>query len=459
MQIFKSDKRVKDVLFIIIEIVTGVILLSAGGRETRYFKDSETFIFWSTLNYRRGYTLYPLFIKMCRSIFGESRYIASISMVQLLLALISIIILTKYIMREYDPGYMIGLIIYFVLYLPFTFTLPEAMATHYIFTEGISISLFYVSFYILLHLLKRVSWSWLFGLLVINYMLFLTRPQLIIIPIVEFIILIIEYIYTKHLSKKYKLRALLNLIITMSIILFMYISLGLLSDIIYDRVMENQLIDSISGKVICTISDDNISDIEDRDKDILKAIYDFANERGTLEKVFPDSWLEYEDIHVSINTNLRDYEQVVWECIEENHPEYDSEASYRARNRVLSRLLSANKGKYMGIIFRLMPSSMVASIFVQPHRYRLLCYLITLVMYIISVGIMIYTLFKGLDEKYRYPHIATLIIIVFNSLFCNITLYGQQRYVIYCMGLFYVTMLLALIGCYRNYKEKGRMNE
>lgn len=459
MQKYNGDKRIKELLFIIIEIVTGVVILSAGGWETRYFKDSETFILWSTLDYRRGYTLYPLFIKMCRIIFGESRYIASISIFQSFLAMTSIILLTKLIMKEYDLGYTISLIIYFILYLPFTFTLPEAPVTHYIFTEGISITLFYFSFYILLYLLKRISWCRLISLLVIDYMLFLTRPQLIIIPITELFILTMKDIYTKRMSKKRIFRCLISLIMVATIILCMYISLGLLSDIIYDKAMENQLIDSISGKIICTMSDDNANDIEDRDKDICKAIYDFANERGTLEEGFPKSWLEYEEIHVSINTNLRDYEQVVWDCIEENHPEYGSEAAYRARNRVLSRLLSVNRGRYMGIIFRLMPSSMVASIFVQPHNYRLLCYMITLVIYMISAGIMMYTLIIGLDEKYRYPHIATLTIIVINSLFCNITLYGQQRYVIYCMGLFYVTMMIALIGCYRNYKEKGRMND
>ncbi len=451
MRIFKTDKRNKKIVGIIAEIIVGAVLLSVGGCETLYFKDSETFLFWSTLDYRRGYTLYPLFIKFCRIVFGETHYIDAIWILQSILALISILFLAEFLRKEYKlKGVLCGLT-YILLYLPYTFTLPEAMATHYIFTEGISISLFYFSFLLLLFLLKNIRWYYVMVLIIIDYMLFLTRPQLFIILLIEICIIALDWINKRFLPNQMRIRIATNLSIVVMLVFSIYISLGLFSSLIYDKAIENQLIDSLSGKIICTMEEDDAVNIEERDRYIFDAIYKFAAENGTLIKDFPNSWLEYEEIHVSINTNLRDYEQVVWDAIENNHAEYNSEESYKARNRVLSRLLQNNRKKFLGIILRLMPSSMVASVFIQPHAYRLWCYIISLILYFLSVLILYYSLKIGIEDKYRQPHISATLLIVINALFCNIALYGQQRYVIYGMGLFYATLMITILGCYRDY--------
>lgn len=453
MQIFKIGERIKRIAGIIAEIIVGVVLFSVGGCETLYFKDSETFLFWSTLNYRRGYTLYPLFIKFCRIIFGETNYIDAIWIVQSILALISILVLTEYFRKEYELNRVLSGLVYMLLYLPYTFTLPEAMATHYIFTEGIAITFFYLAFLFVLCLLNRITWYNITALLVTDYLLFLIRPQLIIFIPVEFFILFLFRIYKRHLCEGIRQHIVLNIVVFVVVLFFVGTSLVVLSYYLYDRAVENQLIDAISGKIICTMKENDVVAIDEKDRYIFGAIYEFADRNDTLMADFPQSLLEYEDIHVAINMNSRGYEQVVWKCIEEYYPQYDSLEPYRARNRVLSKLLRYNLTRYLGVVFRLMPSSMVAAIFIQPQAYRMQCYLFVLLIYFFSLSIIVYTLYKGIDNKFRYPHISCVLIILINSLFCNITLYGQQRYVIYCMGLFYVTLLISLVGCYRHEEQ------
>ncbi len=452
MKVAEEKKRIITNLLI---IIIGFLFFLIGGTHTIMFKDSATFIRWSQMlmKDRNLYVVYPELIRICRLVCGEESYIGSIWIIQSFVAFCSVFALTHRVCKEYEFGSVQKILCFVFLLSPYTFTLPEAVATHYIFTEGLSISLFYFSWILILRLLKRMKVLDSVMLLLLDILMFLTRPQLIVFLPISGMIILYSYL-NKHIFGVHRIRwCLFNLLSLAVVLLAVHFAYNVISSNIYDRTRVNQLMDSLSGKAVTTIGPETAEYFEGADSEIVAALYDQMTEEGTTMSDFPDSILDYEKMHVIINSNTRDSDEVMWDYYR-SHNMTNNEEDYRSKGRIISGLMDNNREKMYMISLMLMPSSLVASIFMQPASVRLLCYVISAAMYVVAGIVILFLLFGDIDVKYRYPFSSVLFTIVANALFCNLILYGQQRYVIYCMGMFYVSLMIALTGLYRNIKSR-----
>ncbi len=140
--------------------------------------------------------------------------------------------------------------------------------------------------------------------------------------------------------------------------------------------------------------------------------------------------------------------EVIWEWYNAEFAPVDRSTITYARNNIVSKELNAHKTEYIGVILRLLPSSLVSSVFIQPPQIRLICNIITSALYVSAIVLVYVAYFKDVERKYYVPMLVSIIMIYGNALLSNIVLYGQQRYVVYCFGIFYISGLIILKGIY-----------
>ncbi len=440
----KNKTKKSDIAIITIEILIGVVFFAIGGARTILFKDSDRFIIWSYVSagQRRMYILYPGLLKLCRIIFGEESYIDAIWWIQSVFAFMATHILARRISVEYELKGILRIICFCFLLTPYSFMMPEAAVTHYVFTEGISISLFYLSWFFVIGLIQRLNAADMILMIAVEVLMFFTRTQLIIFLPISIAILLFTALFRRYFvgkEKRWCIVCVLSMLIGM---LTIHVAYNLAASYLCNGTNVSQLVEALSGRAVTTIGLDTSEHFDGADAEIVSAIYDRMKEEGTSFDDFPESVMDYEDMHVIINTNTRDSDEVMWEYYR-THRMTENGEDYRSKGRIVSKLMDINRFRFYSICMRLMPSSLVASIFVQPKSIRLICYFTAAVIYACALLLIIVMLFTHMNAKYRLFLSSVLFSIFVNATFCNLILYGQQRYVIYCMGLFYVSLMIA----------------
>lgn len=417
-----------------------------GEKGSLWGKDTIHYILWSNLPIKGGYVIYPWFLKGLRFIHGEKLYFEYAYIYQSILSIAVDILLIEYIRTKYRMGHLAGMVMHILILATYSYTLPGAVSSHYLLTEGITIPIFLLSMYFYLRYLNGESYIYLLTSCVVCIVLYFTRQQLIVILLVYLGIAamneILERIGPKHSLRIYLLSLCIILVMAVACIYgyFRYVSGWEYSE------ENNQLIEATTGKALCLMTEEDSMLYTGQDREIYNELYQDCKTNGRLLENFPHSIMDYEEIHKIINENITEHETIIWEYFYRLQSDNGGLDAYAVRNRITATETSNHRAEYLGLILRLMPSSLVASIFVQPSKWRLLCYIFSILMYLVTVIIIIYSIKQRQIKAYYLPEVIVLSIIFCNSIFCNILLYGQQRYVIYCMGLFYVFNIIMING-------------
>ena len=218
----------------------------------------------------------------------------------------------------------------------------------------------------------------------------------------------------------------------------------------------SQFSDAITGKVLCLIGYEDRELFEGETQEIFDALYLNASNKGNLIEL--NEKQRADDIAASINENTKDWVVVISDYYNEKYrdlQQIDKMYKYRMRNAIVWELFEEHLVDYLVLIMKLLPHSLVASIFIQPDVVYELCHVIAGVIYIFAIILIVYALKKGCELKYLQPVMFALLVIIFNVVVTNVFFYGQQRYVVYPFGIFYISVFIEVIGiCRKLQKQK-----
>lgn len=118
-------------------------------------------------------------------------------------------------------------------------------------------------------------------------------------------------------------------------------------------------------------------------------------------------------------------------------------------------LLKAHSGRFLYHTLMLLPSAFICTVFFQIAPIYLLCHFVTLFLYVSALALMIWGYRdKRTDNKYaEFMALVlgtnTVMVIVISLVF-----FGQQRYLVYNFGIFYVSYGLLLQQIWKRYIQK-----
>lgn len=436
----KGDKKRREMLFTVILLAVSVWYYFFLG-ESGYvlYRDSQVFIEGNL----SGYIAYVGFLKICRIIFGQELYLYAVFVIQSLIAMAVSFIITKYFKQHFSLGYVEAMFVYVCTLLPYGYSLPEEVVTHHIVTEGLSFSVFHLCLlFIMISFLERKIYMMLpAGIAVVILMLLRTQMALmLIIYTVLWGIILLEKLY-QRVSIKYRKAywgALIGIVL-LGCMLIPSIMVGIVNS---EKLP--QFTDAISGRVLCTIEQENREYIDEEYRGLFDFVYAEVDERKQREPYFRKDWHRWEDIVYSTNENTKMFGNLMQEYSEENSKEYGRDVY----TYLTVKLFKCHLWEYFKMTGVLCMQSLVVSIFIQPASIYELCWSMAFVIYIVTILLLIYSKRMGSDSQYRIPMLVTGIALLGNAVITNIFFCGLQRYVVYTFGFFYIALFLLIKGIF-----------
>ena len=425
------------------------------------YKDSPWFIDRS-YGYHPGlsYKLYPLFIKVCRNAFGEESYLDAISVIQSFLGLLTTLFCTQRVIKEYGIGALTGVAVFVAICAMYGYSLPEVVAVHYIAAEGITFPMFVVMFAELMAYTRTKRLISALLSLILTFLLALTRPQMILfIPIVIVVIMVCN-LHLKMRIDAEKTAGLITGLIVIATVAGIYM-FSCMVPRFTDNAANGQLEVAMAGKALSVMKPEDAEVLSGDEQEIFLELYDLTKSKKRLLSDYPESVLDYEKIQRIIDDSIFEHMDPVYKYYDEKYVEYGGQYPYISRNKIVASIINRHRAEFISVILRLIPSSFVASIFFQPHIIRPLCYMITFLIYAVVYAMLLYALRLKVHSKYVIPIETVLLMIFCNAVASNIILYGQQRYMVYCFGLFYISVIILIKGiCIKKRTEsEEKINE
>lgn len=108
-------------------------------------------------------------------------------------------------------------------------------------------------------------------------------------------------------------------------------------------------------------------------------------------------------------------------------------------------LLKAHFGRFLYHTLMMLPQAFICTVFFQIKPIYLLCHLVTLFLYLSALALMIW----GFADRRAADKAAEFMAVVLGSnvvmvVVISLVFFGQQRYLVYCFGTFYIAYFLLL---------------
>ncbi len=132
----------------------------------------------------------------------------------------------------------------------------------------------------------------------------------------------------------------------------------------------------------------------------------------------------------------------------------DNYSTARNHNQLLIglTLLKAHFGRFLYHTVMMLPQAFICTVFFQIERIYLLCHLVTLFLYLSAVALMIWAYKdKGAGKAYGEFMCCVLGTNLVMVLVISLVFFGQQRYLVYNFGIFYIAYFLLLMRLWRLY--------
>ena len=429
------------------------------------------------LNMEGVMPVYPLFLHVNKLLFGESRYLYVVVVEQAALASVCVIILVGVLKRQFQLKYWEAYVCYILTLLPFTTDLPQAMTTHVILTEGIAYALFYLFSAALMCSIWNKSLMWLSMLYVITLLLSSTRSQLQIL----FGVCGVAFIYIVLLrksdsgNKRMLLRLLCALAGCMIIGLTGIWITGRVSSTYQQIRVEarkeqqaaegkrpalktSQYVTLIFSRGMYEADQEDYLLFEDEKlRELFLEMYPAVDDSGyRYAYASPGLWM-WQDIAGGIGAVGGVCFRVQSDYYQENYPELvydDSYSAVRSKDQLQIglTLLGAHFGRFLYHTLIMLPQAFICTVFFQIERIYLFCHLVTLFLYVSAAAMMIWA-YKSREVRNAYGEFmcavlgTNLVMIVVISM----VFFGQQRYLVYNFGLFYISYFLLLMQVWKLY--------
>lgn len=128
----------------------------------------------------------------------------------------------------------------------------------------------------------------------------------------------------------------------------------------------------------------------------------------------------------------------------------------RIRNESVSQigwtLLRAHWPRFLYHTIIMLPQAFICTVFFQIARIYLLCHLVTLFLYVSAAALMVWAYVdKKVDKAYGEFMAAVLGTNILMIIVISLVFFGQQRYLVYNFGIFYMVYFLLLLQLWKRY--------
>ena len=496
------NKRQTDVLFYVsLAMLALIAFLFIGSGEPVLFDDSGAYR--RVERFEGVMPVYQLFLLVNQFIFGDAKYLEVVIVEQALLAAVCIILFVREIKNRFQLHYWEGYLLFFLSVLTFTTEMPAAMITQTIITEGLAYSLFYLLMILFLRAVWRKSYGFLAGSFVMVFFLAMLRSQLqILFGVCGILFLYLTWNRCGTLLKRvagFLLGAAGCAVISVAGIWLTAVTADHYYTLINDNMKVNMFIMKVQNPEAYQEFLMNGDGGQRDDEEIKEAILtqrelaaaverpiqtsqytSLIFSRGMYEADEADAQLFEDKMTCGLYRVLYDavdreqeryaYAQKglwMWRDIvggigsvgktalsagssyyQENWPDvYAANDFNEVWNRSLQtigiRLIRAHFDRFLYHTLMMLPQAFICTVFFQIKPIYLLCHLVTLFLYLSALALMVW----GYADKKASNECAEFMALIIGSnvvmvLVISAVFFGQQRYLVYNFGIFYIAYYL-----------------
>ena len=436
----------KEKITWIIIIAIGVLFFFVLGEKGPVLcKDSPQYLQYNDFN--SVMPLYPLFISLHHFIFGETIYLNAVFVTQGILALISCILLTAYIQKEFEVGCIAKAIIFVMSLLPYAYTLPEHVSSHEIMTESLAFPLFYIFVIILLYGIIQSKYIYIFVDLLPLFALIMLRSHLLFLAAFYFLVICYILIKERNYFVNHK-KTIIGIIIG---IVFISSCFFIWRQASRSRSDENspQIVNALFGKALYIMDDDDIILFHDEDmRTISERLFNAVDKKHQRLEYAKKGLLKWEDITYGFNDDMKIGNDVIYDYYRETSPELSYEEKINlveiAKTEIVKKVIINNFSEFMIVFLYMLPSGLLSMVFIQKRSIYLLCNIYGVIFYSLYLILM----FRSFQIKQTKVGLSALIIVllsVLNVTITNVIHYGLQRYFVYTFGLMYIVLYIMIL--------------
>lgn len=384
---------------------------------------------------------YPAFLAFLKGILGEQYFLHGAVIVQSLLAVVCTFLFVLMLKKQFKLNGIESILLYLLSMLPFSIYLPEVGITHQIMTEGITYAIFYLFFIAVIKAVWTLDYRWFLGSEAAAVFLGLTRSQLLLLQATCLGVFI--WMSIRKFGKK-SLKVGAGLLILLAAV----VAVG--GSKIQNFTSQFDTVLMARGFYEADEEDVELFDDEIM-KDIFIRTYQLADEAGHRYEYAEQGLYMWQDL---VYDGMNKY---VVQAIEEYNTEHQENKIQEGRpiwRKLGWKVLWKHFDRYLYHTIRLMMPSFIATVFFQIRPIYLLCHLVTLGLYLISILGCIIIYRKNGDKKAVELLSMILCIMIIMVIMVNLLFIGLQRYMVYGMGIFYCSIYLAGREIYLMWKKK-----
>lgn len=410
-------------------------------------KDSNVHIEGSQWNMSYGYILYPMLAKVCKNLFSKY-YLEAIFIFQSILAMTTSVLVAEYVRYTYRFSRKIGILVFVLSFGPYAYSLPQYVASHGILTEGLTFPLFNVWMVCALQIYRSNKKNWIFLLICLSAVMTVTRPQLLLLFVIDFLLLLDKYFIQRAVVKiRNAITKFLFFIGILSFALFV-------GACIFVSNVKNawypQLTDAVAGRVLCVIDEEDEDLYSGEIKQLIKIIYREVDENKNREEYFRTDIKRWEDVCNATNNNTKMLGRLIVDNLDVFSCPSEEISSKKIKGEIAYPLMISHWFEYLEMTMELILQSLVVSVFIHPDWAYTLGYCGAVALYILAISLLFVHKKYHCDVDYRFPMRTVLLVIVSLCGFTNIIFMGIQRYVVYPFGWFYIALVILYSGLVKN---------
>lgn len=489
----KQNPKKRELLFYSLLGVLALLLFTfLGERGYVLFDDSPSYM---NLYLRMEGVMpgYPLFLHANKLLFGEQNYLYAVVAQQIVLAAVCVIVFTALIKNKFRLSYWEAAVCFAFALIPFTTNMPGSMTPHEIVTEGIAYSLYYLFAAALLQTVWCKSFRWFGALCVMTLILALIRSQLQILFAVCGVVCIYIIVLRPVTAKGRRKRRLLSLffgLVCGAVVCLAGIGLTWKASVVFQ---EKKL--QASSAQQKTTQQEKEANTGEKQKTQAKSAYTTSQyvtllfSRGFYEadqedyRLFEDEQVRelFLFLYPLVDQQQLRYEYArpglwMWKDIVGGlgkigpttyheqyrfYQEHDPGLLYEERYgsvrdgnqiKIGLTLLKAHFGRFLYHTLMLLPQGFICTVFFQIESIYLLCHLVTLFVYLSAAALTIWAYWdKKASNAYGEFMGAVLGTNLVLVLVISLVFFGQQRYLVYNFGIFYMAYFLLLVQLWKCY--------
>ncbi len=192
-------------------------------------------------------------------------------------------------------------------------------------------------------------------------------------------------------------------------------------------------------------------------QELFLALYEGADSNGSLYTYAkPGLWM-WHDVAASIGQVGVDCFAVQNDFYGNVHPQIGQDVNYSdIRNgnqlKIGFTLLKEHFGRFLYHTLVMLPQGFICTVFFQIAPIYFLCHMVTLFLYISALGLMIWAYRnRNVENGYGETMCAVLCTNLVMVVVISLIFFGQQRYLVYTFGLFYIAYFLLLTQLWKQY--------